>query len=302
MESIQLLCVTLPRQGFVVLKPSGWQARGSVLFYLASSCFAHVIHSLMSWEVDESGMNPAGLPLSGFAQAMFQRQILYDELHQRGFLHRLDVPSSGLILVALSYKAYYDLQFQLSAGLITRDYTSLCHGWIVDRDEVRASVTWSDARFAPSKVKRPGPGGAKSFLKTLALLALCNLSNSNTAMSLLGIRIATGRKHQIRVHLAHIGHPTVSDGDVVARWWRVFMSFLFPQIVENYRGFLFLNRKAVANLLLRHLVSEAVFMFPRLGCSCLQLPPCLPSLPPCMIFLLLWPSLSLPAFVSSLSP
>lgn len=45
-----------------------------------------------------------------------------------GFLHRLDVPNSGLLLLATSYAAYYDLQLQLAAGQLIRDYLVLVHG------------------------------------------------------------------------------------------------------------------------------------------------------------------------------
>ncbi|CAE7904851.1 unnamed protein product, partial [Symbiodinium necroappetens] len=54
--------------------------------------------------------------------------IFEDPGHYHGFLHRLDVPSSGLILVATSYEAYYDLQVQLHSGQVQRDYTVLHHG------------------------------------------------------------------------------------------------------------------------------------------------------------------------------
>eukprot|EP00435_Cladocopium_sp_Y103_P053406 s256_g17.t1 len=54
-----------------------------------------------------------------------------DVEHNYGFLHRLDVPSSGLILLARSYEAFYDLQLQLYSGLMVREYTVLCHGCLM---------------------------------------------------------------------------------------------------------------------------------------------------------------------------
>ncbi|CAE7202513.1 TBCK [Symbiodinium necroappetens] len=61
--------------------------------------------------------------LSCFMSAMFCNKlpILHDEEHEHGFLHRLDVPSSGLILAAKSFECYYDLQVQLVTGQILRD-------------------------------------------------------------------------------------------------------------------------------------------------------------------------------------
>ena len=188
--------------------------------------------------MDESG-EASALPLSYYISSFKRHPIFSDEAHQRGFLHRLDVPSSGLILVASTYEAYYDLQFQLSLGMITRDYTSLCHGWFAGDRDVRASVAWSDSgvqQDTPSVVSQSSAArsNARSHVKLLGHLRhLGHLGHSvrstgstgstgrtrtaiGTAVSLLGIRIATGRKHQIRVHLAHVGHPTVSDGGLLA--------------------------------------------------------------------------------------
>ena len=180
--------------------------------------------------MDESG-EASALPLSYYISSFKRHPIFNDEAHQRGFLHRLDVPSSGLILVASTYEAYYDLQFQLSLGMIIRDYTSLCHGWFAGDRDVRASVAWSDSgvqQDTPSVASR-ARSNARSHVKLLGHLV--DLGHSATwstpwtpstgtamgsAVSLLGIRIATGRKHQIRVHLAHVGHPTVSDGGLFA--------------------------------------------------------------------------------------
>ncbi|CAL1143795.1 unnamed protein product, partial [Cladocopium goreaui] len=73
----------------------------------------------------------------------FRRPILNDASCQFGFLHRLDIPSSGLLLLATSHERYYDLQLQLRSGQITRDYAVLSHGWLpTSRWEVRASIHW----------------------------------------------------------------------------------------------------------------------------------------------------------------
>lgn len=57
-----------------------------------------------------------------------KKAILQDMESNCGFLHRLDVPNSGLLLLATSYAAYYDLQLQLAAGQLIRDYLVLVHG------------------------------------------------------------------------------------------------------------------------------------------------------------------------------
>ena len=70
----------------------------------------------------------SGAKLSCYVQSLGQWAIALDSEHAFGFLHRIDVPSSGLVLVAKTYKAYYDLQLQLNVGKLSRDYVVLCHG------------------------------------------------------------------------------------------------------------------------------------------------------------------------------
>ena len=124
--------------------------------------------------------------------------------HQRGFLHRLDVPSSGLILVATSYTAYYDLRLQLSTGMISREYIALSHGLLRNR-QVTAPVFWRKG-FADASSVRPEGRPAISDLELMA-----KYLGFNRGFSLVRILIGTGRRHQIRVHTAHVGNPIVCD-------------------------------------------------------------------------------------------
>ena len=79
-----------------------------------------VIDKPPHWLVYDPGGKQQLSSLSSFLQAAHGNRfpILHDAQHQFGFLHRLDVPSSGLILVAKSYEAYNDLRVQLSSGEI----------------------------------------------------------------------------------------------------------------------------------------------------------------------------------------
>ncbi|CAJ1438862.1 unnamed protein product, partial [Effrenium voratum] len=134
------------------------------------------------------------------AQEMFgDVPIFADRQHWHGFLHRLDVPCSGLLLLATSYEAFYDLQLQLHVGDLARDYVLLCHGCLATRRLgapllARGGVTLAGrGRRSVSCAKALGHG-------TDAL---------GRFLSLAAVKIWTGRQHQIRCHLAHVGHPTV---------------------------------------------------------------------------------------------
>lgn len=90
-----------------------------------------VVHKPKGWEVADRGALAAAQALSAYVRARFaaRRLPLPGDVRQcSGILHRLDVPSSGLILASKTYESYYDLQVQLNAGAIARDYVILCRG------------------------------------------------------------------------------------------------------------------------------------------------------------------------------
>jgi len=174
-----------------------------------------VIYKPPGWEVDTADVGDARW-LSQYLQSLCAwppGSIVLDHSHEYGFLHRLDTPSSGLILTAKTYEAYYHLQFQLSVGALVRDYVVLCHGLIApERREINARVHhWSfEGNQAPSTIGQKGKP-SRTYLKVLA-----HLVRQQQNFSLVAMRICTGRRHQIRAHAAHIGHPTVCDSKYTA--------------------------------------------------------------------------------------
>ncbi|CAJ1440157.1 unnamed protein product [Effrenium voratum] len=159
-----------------------------------------VLYKPPGWEVHD-GYLP--MQLRSFLQKWLGegRPIAHDASHSFGFLHRLDVPSSGLILAAKTYEAYYDLRMQLATGRISRRYVVLAHGWLPHgRTGIDALLTWR----ACSQTRAGGAGKpSKTRLRTL--------ERSSLSFSLLLVQILTGRRHQIRSHLSFVGHPVVRD-------------------------------------------------------------------------------------------
>ncbi|CAE7612405.1 ylyB [Symbiodinium natans] len=182
------------RDGMVLLKPDGWQIYDKV----------------------EVASDPGGPRLRGNFSAFWGSQwprrrhpLPADLSCNCGFLHRLDVPSSGLILAASSYQMYYELRRQLAVGSLHREYAVLSHGWVPGRTEIGAPVRWSSASVARQELTKVTKGGwpAKTYL-----LARAHLAAEGLALTLLDVRIQTGRRHQIRTHLAHVGFPSLADG------------------------------------------------------------------------------------------
>lgn len=170
-----------------------------------------VIQKPCLWEGDDAVEESHGLSLTSYMQAEAPGRlwpIFRDRGHQMGFLHRLDLPSSGLLLAAKTYSAFYALQLELNGGGLARDYAVLCHGWPPPaRRDVEAPLRWrgGPGDRSPSRVDGSGRP-ARSRLRVLA-----HALARSSGVGLAAVRIASGRRHQIRVHAAHVGCPVVRD-------------------------------------------------------------------------------------------
>ena len=128
--------------------------------------------------------------LPRYVQSLGHRAIAFDPDHNFGVLHRLDVPSSGLVLAAKTYKAYYDLKLQLCVGSVTRDYVVLCDGWMPpELREITARVYWIKDDNLQSRIEREGKP-ARTYLKVLA-----HARRGTGKFSLVSVRIVAGRRH-----------------------------------------------------------------------------------------------------------
>lgn len=135
-----------------------------------------------------------------------------------GILHRLDKQTTGTLLIAKTFSAFYDFRLQFAANIVKKEYICVVKGW-ADNTDAWTSIT---SRIATSKAFIEGelrqrskvvdsPLGNSARTDYRVLERLEHTVDSSRA-SLVSIQLHTGRSHQIRVHMASIGHPLIGDG------------------------------------------------------------------------------------------
>lgn len=124
-----------------------------------------------------------------------------------GIVHRLDKDTSGLLIIAKNDKAHIQVSEQIKNREVKKTYIALVRGTITE-DE--ATINMPIGRSTKDRKKMAVTKNGKEAITHFKVLN--RFTTNKASYTLLEIKIDTGRTHQIRVHMAEIGHPVIGDG------------------------------------------------------------------------------------------
>ena len=152
---------------------------------------------------------PQGLvvhPAAGHHDGTLQNALLHfapelDKVPRSGIVHRIDKDTSGLLMVARTVEAHKVLVEQLQAHTVHRQYLALIQGTLTGGGTVDLPIGRHGSDRKRFAVHRDGKPAVTHY----------RIEERFQGHTLVQVNLETGRTHQIRVHMSHIGHPLVGD-------------------------------------------------------------------------------------------
>ncbi len=148
-------------------------------------------------------------------ETRFALQMLRDQIGQHVYpVHRLDKPTSGVLLFALSSNYARLLSAAFCEQTITKNYLAVVRGFIAERGEIDHPLKLEQDKYSDRKARSDKP--AQTALSRFERLATIEIEAAidrypQSRFSLVRLSPVTGRKHQLRRHMKHIAHSIIGD-------------------------------------------------------------------------------------------
>ena len=123
-----------------------------------------------------------------------------------GIVHRIDKDTSGLLIIAKNDKAHIKMSEQIKDRKVNKTYIALVRGTISENE---ATINMPIGRSTKDRKKMAVNKNGKEAITHFKVLN--RYTTPKGSYTLLEVKIDTGRTHQIRVHMAEIGHPIIGD-------------------------------------------------------------------------------------------
>ncbi len=177
--------------------------------------------------------NYSGTLVNGLSYYLQKEQVDIEGLNRVGLVHRIDKDTSGLVVIAKKDEAMTKLAAQFKKHTVHRRYIALVWGDLESEEGTIHVNIGRNLRFRKIMDAFPDGDHGKDAITHYKVLERFNY------VTLVELRLETGRTHQIRVHMKHIGHPLFNDatygGDRIVKG-TVFNKY--KQFIENCFGIL----------------------------------------------------------------
>ena len=188
----ELLEVSVPE-----IRQGEWEAQDMAIDIVHEDEFMMVINKPAGWVVHPGAGNPDGTLLNALLFHFPDSR----QLPRAGIVHRLDKDTSGLMVVAKTEAARLGLTAQLVDHSLHREYLALCNGRIISGNTIDEPIGRDKGDRRKMSINMMGKEAVTHY----------RVSDRFRNHTLVRVQLETGRTHQIRVHMTHIGFPLVGD-------------------------------------------------------------------------------------------
>ncbi|OUS06394.1 hypothetical protein A9Q90_05710 [Gammaproteobacteria bacterium 54_18_T64] len=181
-----------------------WQAQPVPFDIVFEDTSVIVVNKAAGLVVHPGAGNPDGTLLNGLLHHCEQLA----NIPRAGIVHRLDKDTTGLMVVAKTLEAHHSLTTQLKDRSVKRHYRAIVQGVMTGGGTVDAPIGRHPTSRTRMAVLRPGREAGSRYREAISHY---RLEERFSGHSHIEVALETGRTHQIRVHMAHLGYPLVGD-------------------------------------------------------------------------------------------